>query len=179
MAKNTTIHVRSNHEYGIFFVEEADVVPRETGGVEASATWTSYSSFGVFGYHWNSMGEPFGQFIREISEDYLLGKIGRKLLDSRKMFKSVQAEIIKRRRAKSISSIVAKEAIEELKSLSEAHEGEVLAHEIYINDLIHATGIDLCACESLEWDGQALQFVRKLWPKFVEAFNKQTERRDG
>ena len=173
MAKNTTIHIRNGHEHGTFFVEESDVVPRSTGGFQASATWTCHSSYGVFGYHWNSMGESFGEFIKEIDNDYLLNKISSRRLDTNKMLKNVKAAIIARRKSKAIDSETAREALKTLESMSHEFDGEVLCHEIYMSTEISDTGIDLCNCETQEWDGQALGFVRKLWPKFVEAFNQQ------
>jgi hypothetical protein len=173
MGKITKIDVRVGHEYATFFVEESEVVPRTTGGVQASATWTAYSSYGVFGHYWHSMGEPFGEFIKDIDADYLLGKIASKKLDDRKMIKSIKAAIIARRKARQITSDVAREALDALKTLEAEHSGDVLCHEIYMCSEICDTGIDLCDCETQEWDAQALHFVKKLWPAFVEKFNQQ------
>jgi hypothetical protein len=173
MSKTTKIDVRVGHEYATFFVEESDVVPRPTGGVQASATWTAYSSYGVFGHYWSSMGQPFGEFIKDVDSHYLLGKISHKVLDTRLMVKNVKAAIISRRKSKQITNYVAREALDALETLEAEHSGDVLCHEVYMCQEISETGIDLCECETQEWDVQALNFVKKMWPAFVEKFNQQ------
>ena len=173
MERTIKISVRDGHEYGEFFVCEQQPFKRETGGWQASATWTCYSSYGTFGHYWSSMGEPFGEFIKGIEEDYLVGKIGTKRLDVQKMVKGIRQLIRERRKAKAIDREQAREALDALDALVSEHDGDVLCHEIYMCPEICSTGIDLCDVETQSWDGQALHFVRRLWPKFVEAFNAQ------
>ena len=167
--------VRDSGEYGEFFVNEREPVTSASGYTSYSATWVCYSSFGVFGHHWSSMGEPFAEFIRDVDSHYLLGKISSEVLDERKMVAGVRKAIIERRRQKAISADVAREALDTLTSLSEEHSGDVLAHEIYMSTEISKTGVDLCEVPTREYPRQAVEFVRRLWPKFVAAVNTPAE----
>lgn len=169
--KVTTIQVRDRGEWGTFFVRESPVLPREGGGVNASAEWTCNSSFGVFGHYWSSMGEPFAEFIKGVDRDYLLGKIaGGRVSDERETIKKIRAEIRSLRKRRQITADQARAAVDSLDSLVSEHTGEILFHELYMDDAISEIGIELGECVAMRWPDQAEAFAKRLWPLFVEQF---------
>lgn len=166
----TTIMVRCERgEYGEFFVNERETV-KQDGYIRYSATWTCYSSFGVFGHHWYDMGCPFDEFISDISPDYLLSKIARRVNNEDKMAAGLRTLIDEA----SVSQETKQCAIDALESFEDEGYGpEVLAYLIYQDDDIHECGIDFCDIDSMEYDSQAVCFVKTLWPLFVVEIAKK------
>jgi hypothetical protein len=174
-----SVIVRDDYDYGEFFVRESDVVARPDGrGFDASATWSCVSSYGMYGHHWSSMGEPFAEFVRGVDDDdYLLGKIAHKVQrDSSAIVASITRLIAERVATGACTPDVAGEAATAMGSLEDEHSGDVLCHEIYMCEEVSATGIDLCDAETQEWDPQAVAFVKRLWPKFVAAVQGRNEK---
>jgi hypothetical protein len=172
MSEATNILVRDGHEWGEFFIRET-TSERSDGKTRHSATWCCYSSFGVFGHHWYDMGEPFAKFIRDVDTHYLLGKIARKVQSDRVVVASVKRRILEARKNKEVTSDEARDAIEELKDFSQEHSGEVLCHELYHSSLISECMGDWCDIESQEWEPSAVQFAKRLWPKFAAAMQPE------
>jgi hypothetical protein len=169
--KTTTLQVRDNHEYGTFFVEESGVVPRKDGkGVQASATWTCYSSFGTFGHHWSSMGSCFSDFIKDVDSHYLLGKISSKHSCARKACDSIREQIKEKLSSGSVTNEQAEAANDAIDDCEAEGSGDVCIHLLYMNEVLNDISIDYDSVEMEEWDKQAVEFVKRLWPKFVEAF---------
>ena len=170
--KAQAVHVRDGHEWGTFFYEASEPKPRKDGhGVDASANWTCNSSFGVFGNYWGSMGEPFAEFIRGVDADYLLGKIANKVLDDRKMVIGLQWLAFNNTWDRRCTLDEGRDALKAIRDLSDEYAGEVLATKLYEDSDVYHGILDYCEVETQSWDQQAVQFVKRLWPKFVEAVN--------
>ena len=173
--KTTTIEVREKGEWGTFFVREFEITPRENGRVNASAEWVCRSSFGVFGHYWNSMGEPFADFIQGVGDDYLLSKIGREVTDSDKVLNEVNRLIHEARKQKRITKDIEQRAIHQVKLISEEADGATLCHLLYIDPVVNLCPIEWCDISTQSYDGASRMFVKKLWPAFVKQFREQAK----
>lgn len=180
MDKITNLCVRDDlGEYGEFFVRESPVTQREGGGLNASATWACYSSFGNYAHHWSSMGEPFGEFIKGVREDYLLSKIARKEPCPDKLLESVLYSLnnsLERAKEKGQPTGVIRDAIREAKKLhSECDFDAALPMLFYESVKLSKVHIEWCDIETQVYPQQAVMFCRRLWPLFVQQFSKDTE----
>jgi hypothetical protein len=163
-----SLMIRVNGEWGEFFIAEREPVLRPDGHYRYSATWTCLSSFGVFGHYWHDMGEPFSKFIQDIDAGYLLGKIAKKETVPELAIGAIKQEVLSQRKERYITKDTAREAWNEIESIAdEGASGEVTCHLLYhsselsfINDWDFSTR-DFC--------GDAKQFVKKIWPEFVNA----------
>jgi hypothetical protein len=173
--KTTVITVRDGKgEYGTFFVRESEVVARKDGnGFDASAEWTANTSFGLFGHYWSSMGQPFGEFISDISEDYLLSKIGKKVTDTEQTTKELKRLVLVERRENRITKDEAREALTDIEELACQYDGEVLCHMLYESRPLDKCNIEWCDLNTQVWDSCSLNFAKRLWPLFVKQFNEQ------
>lgn len=163
--------IRVDHEWGEFFVREADPVTRIRDGktyTTYSATWCCNSSFGVFGHHWSSMGEPFAKFIQDVDTHYLLGKISRTEVDADLMMKSVKSEIQSLRKSKRIDATKARGAISKLKELADECSDGGLGDAIYRSSEIGSLPIEWTDLSTTDYPVSAKMFVKKLWPAFVK-----------
>lgn len=162
------IHVAKDGEWGEFFVREHPIVT-DSSGPQYSATFTCNTSFGVYGYHWSSMGSPFRDFAATISSDYLLRKIGGEKKPSAKLIVAgIKKQILEQRREKEICASDAREAW----NLVEMYAEEYGDPEI-------AGVINRCIDLEFNWDFQhtdydsdARNFVQKLWPLFVRELQR-------
>lgn len=171
----TVVEVRKNGEWGTFFVRESDVLPRDGGGFNVSAEWCCNSSFGVFGHYWSSMGKPFGEFVSKINNDYLLGKIGKQVTDSRKVVRELRRLVIEHRKEQTITKDEAREALDDIEELAAYDDGDVLCHKLYESGPLSKCHIEWCDIESKTWDCQSLGFVKQLWPEFVRKFCERVQ----
>lgn len=163
--------IRVDHEWGEFFVREADPITRTRDGktyTTHSATWCCNSSFGVFGHHWSSMGAPFADFIQDVDEHYLLGKISRTEVNADLMMKSVKSEIRSLRKRKAIDATEAREAIDKLKELADECSDGGLGDAIYRSSEIGSLPIEWTDLSTTDYPVSAKMFVKKLWPEFVK-----------
>lgn len=159
--------VRLEHGgWGEFFVHEAE---RESGAKSYSASWTCNSSYGTYGHYWNSMGAPFADFIRGVDSYYLLGKVAQTRFAPDAFIKAMKRAIFISRATREDKSAAAK-ALDRIRcEVSDA----ALVWCCQESREIGVCEIDCCdlpSCES--YDGNALDFANKLWPKFVEAVNE-------
>lgn len=161
--------VYDGHDYGEFFVHERKPVVKADGSVRYCATWVCYSSFGVYGHHWYSMGEPFAKFVQGVSQDYLLSKIGKKIVYEGKVRKEISRLICLRRREKRITSEVARDAWDAVRNIYSEYAGEVFCHMLYDSTELSRVPIEWCDLDSQDYCPQSVQFARLLWPKFVSA----------
>jgi hypothetical protein len=165
------LYVRSApyREWGEFFVCEAK--PRLRGGhLQYAASFTALTSYGVFGHFWSHMGEPWVEFASGIDQGYLLGKIGHKTVNDKKIIEGVRRAILHARRQQDASKDEAREAWDELDELRGEYSGDVLCHEIYHNSMaINKVIGDYAEITTQDWDVSCLKFVELLWPEFVKA----------
>lgn len=173
--KTTIVEVRAGMEWATFCVRESPVVPREGSGVSASAEWMCNSSFGCFAHYWSSMGQPFGEFIADVDDGYLLGKIGQRVTDSRKVVTQIKQRILQARRERKISKQEALDAMDDLEVIDSEAEGQALCHLVYLSRPIGKVIDDFCDIESQSWDCQSIGFVKQIWPLFVKQFNEQVQ----
>lgn len=164
----TVIDVRAKGERGSFYVREW--LREEGKDIRHSAEFVCNTTFGVYGFYWSHMGEPFAEFIREISTDYLLSKIGREVTDSDKAAKELRRLVLEQRRERSITKDVARDALNEIETILSDYSGEAACHEFYMGVALSKCNIEWCDLSSRSWDGQCLGFVRTLWPEFVKQF---------
>jgi len=169
-AKVSCIEVRVDGEWGTFFVKEYPIVPRENGkGVIAKATWTAESSYGVYGYHWSGMGQPFGDFIAQMNDGYLLGKIGKQVLNDELTIREIKKYVRECRREKHINAETARDAYEAIDSIAADYEGDVLcSHLMCASELSFICDWHFAV---QEYEGNVQQFAKRLWPEFVKQFN--------
>lgn len=161
------------HEWGEFFVAERDPEPRTSGGLRYTATWTCYSSFGVFGHHWYDMGAPFAEFIRGMDAGYLIGKIGRRVFSEEKAVRAVRNEIVGARVRKAITKEAARDAFDAVEQIEQNYSGEAVATMLYEDADIGHVHIEWSELESMEWDRSTVLFAEKIWPRFVEAIQAE------
>lgn len=166
------ISIRDRHDYAEFFVDEKEPVKRSDGSIEWAALWCCYSSFGVFGYYWSGMGEPFAEFIAGIDAGYLLGKIAKKEFDDDTCLKSVRGAIVEARRdrRRTVTKEIAREAWDAVESISEGYSGESLATVLYECGELSILEYEWTEMTNQAWDRQAVAFVERMWPKFVAAY---------
>lgn len=167
------VHVRHRHDYGEFFVRELAPVSRVNGeGIVYAATFCCYSSFGVYGYHWSHMGEPFAEFIAGIKPDYLLSKIAERVFDDETCLKSVRDEVVRMRREQSrgVSKDAAREAWDAIDDIAADYSGESLATALYECSELSVIRLEYCDLTCRAWDRQAVAFVERLWPEFVKQY---------
>lgn len=175
--KTTHLVVRAGHEWGEFFVHEEPIERRSDGqGFNASASWTCNSSFGTYGHYWGSMGRPFGEFIKDIGDDYLLGKIATKVYDADKLLDSVLYNLNSRLDEGSGDKKLLRAAIKEAKKLhAECEFDAALPMLFYESVPLSKVRIEWCDMTTQIYPQQAVMFVKKLWPLFVAEFNKTPE----
>lgn len=171
-----TVLVNDGHgEWGRFFWHESDPRLRRDGSMEYGATWTAYSSFGVFGHYWGSMGEPFAEFIDGIESDYLLSKIARMETNADKTFAEVKRLIRQRRRDGRITKEEARDAIDDVLAIeANGDHAEVACNDLYQSPAISRCRIEWCDLSTREPEQQAVVFVKKLWPLFVKAVREKS-----
>lgn len=167
------ITVKHEHEYGEFFVSEREPQPRSDGHLRYSATWVCYSSFGTYGHHWSDMGSPFSEFICQVDEHYLLGKIASKHTSPSKTLVSVREELARLLSDGECTEEAYTEAAEAVETIEAEDSGEFLIAHLYECSELSECGFDWHDIETQEFDPQAVGFAKKLWPKFVEAVNAQ------
>lgn len=168
--------VRADGEWAEFYVNERDPVMQPNGHLRYSASWACLSSYGAFGHYWHSMGRPFNKFAPEVEEDYLLSKIGKRVASCDVIVESVRREIKSLRRGGDVSKEEARNAWIAVNEIldDDGHFGspDVFMKNLSEDDDLDKLGIEWSELSSMEWEGDALQFVRKLWPAFVEALKK-------
>lgn len=168
-----SIIVRDGMDYGEFFVAEREPQTNESRNYTSySATWCCYSSYGVYGHHWSSMGSPFAEFIQGMGADYLLSKIGRKEADPDRVLKEVRRLIREARRENRITKDEAAEAYAECRRIEDETTGAFVLAMLYDSVEISRVGIEWCDMSTTSYDPQCLGFVRRIWPKFVEALKE-------
>lgn len=157
-------------EWAEFFVNEPDprVRAESKGRMVYSATWVAYSSFGVFGHHWADMGVPFEDFIFDVGEDYLLGKIARGVFDMRTLRESLQAHLAKNLAEYVITPEEFDEACDACRRLTDDYSGEAVLGALQEHGDVAAGVTDWGEIDYQIRNPQAVQFVRRLWPKFVQ-----------
>lgn len=174
-SKITHVNVNSKGEWGEFFVAEREPVTDSTGRTRYAATWTAYTSYGVFGHHWYSMGEPFAEFIRETEPEYVLSKVGRKVTDDAMVYREVRRLIREARREKEITKEQASEAVDAVKKIEDdGPSPEVACHLLYMSPEINCFHIEWCDIRTQDWDHASKRFVEELWPEFVREFAAQS-----
>lgn len=170
--------VRVDGEWAEFYVNERKPVKDSSGHLRYSASWCCLSSYGVFGHYWHSMGSPFKQFVADIEEDYLLSKIGQRVPSCDVIWESVLREIKAIRRSRSVTKEAARKAWTAANEIldDDGHFGspDVFVKYLSEDEDLSNLKIEWTELNSMEWEGDALQFVRKLWPAFVAALNKGT-----
>lgn len=165
--------VRADGEWAEFYVNKRDPVMDFSGHSRYSASWCCLSSYGVFGHYWHSMGSPFKQFVAKLEEDYLLCKIGRKIASADVTLDSVRRAIKSIRRNENISKDDAREAWGAVDAIAdEYYPAEILISKLSEAEEIEKLELDWTEINTMDWESDAVQFVRKLWPAFVEALNK-------
>lgn len=169
--------VRDKHrDWGEFFVAEREPVANESGRIQYTATWTCYSSFGTFGHHWYSMGEPFAKFIQDVDCGYLLSKIARRVTNGDKACDEIARLIREARREKRITAEVARVAMDDVKSIKdEGADGTVTCHRLYESVPISRVQIEWCDLSTQEWERSAVMFAERIWPEFVKVMKAADE----
>lgn len=165
----TNLIVYDQSDFAEFFVRES-FATKEDGRPRHSATWCAYSSFGVFGHCWYSMGQPFGEFIADIDEGYLLSKIGREVFDEAKLIESMYHQIDVRVKEKIISRQTAREGKRRIKEIIGDFGGEGCCGLLYEDVVISHCKLEWVDLTSRSTDRQAVQFAKRIWPKFVNEF---------
>lgn len=168
--KVTFIHVVKDGEWGEFFVREHPVVT-DSSGTRYSATFTCNTSFGVYGYHWSSMGLPFPEFAAKIGSDYLLGKIGGERKPSAKLIVTgVKKQILTQRYEGQINAEDAREAWEFVDECDAFYGDQEIGAMIYSG---MPDGVEInFEFSHTEYDMAAQIFVEKLWPLFVRELQR-------
>lgn len=155
--------VREDGEWGEFFVHERPPV-RSRDSTQYAATFTCYSSFGVYGHHWFDMGSPFVEFIADISADYLISKIGGERRPSSQLICSgIRKQILDRRYAGLIDRDNARDAWDFVSECEGEYSDDEIGGAIYRGLSIE---IDF-EFTTTEYSPASKQFVKKLWPLFV------------
>lgn len=166
----TVLTVRDGMDWAEFFVSERPPWTQRDNSTVYSATFACVSSFGVFGFHWSHMGKPFKQFAANIGDDYLLSKIGKRTRSNQKIVDHVRRRILESRRANSISRQIARDAWDAVETIEIDYSGDAVGLMLYEDGDIASVPIEWSDIETEEWDTQSVCFVKKMWPKFVEAY---------
>lgn len=170
MTQITYYDIRVAGEWAEFFVRESSH-DKPDGTRRHTATWCCHSSFGVFGHHWYDMGQPFAVFIRDTEPDYVLSKIARRVASAEKAIAGVRSSILDSRRGQVVTREAARDAWDAVAAIeAEGHSGEVTCSLLYESSEIDHCEIEWSDLTTMEWDDQAMQFMRKLWPAFVAKF---------
>jgi len=161
-------HVRYDGEWGEFFVREHPQSELH-GSSRYAAKWSCVTSFGVFGCWWSHMGEPFAEFVKDMNGDYLLGKISHKKFSQDTCTTSVLEEVAKAHRDGRISDEQKEDATDAVHDAEDDHFGEAVASALYCDRRLDCVHIDWSELSTQTWPSDAEQFVKKLWPEFVNA----------
>jgi hypothetical protein len=164
--------VRDRSDYGQFFVDEREPVERN-GDTIYCAIWTVYSSYGVYGHCWSSMGAPFAKFIQDINQDYLLGKIADMVPCGEKACRSVRDRIRQARKDGYITKEIARDALDAVKEIEDLGDDQGAAGALYASVPISKVNIEWCDVEARVWHPQAVGFSTRIWPKFVDAMKER------
>lgn len=176
MQEANRIVIRHDGEWGEFFFSASGPIALEGGDTRFAATWCCVSSFGVYGHHWGYMGEAFAEFVRDLEEDYLLSKISTRETSGEVACNDVRRQILESRKKRAITKDEARDAMDAVNSVeADGGSGESMCDTLLESSELECVGIDWCGLNCREWNNQALQFVRKLWPMFVAELQKELE----
>jgi len=155
-----------DHEWGEFFWRESQKQSGER--TIYMCTFACVTSYGVFGYSWNSMGSPFAQFAAELGEDYLINKIsGEMVVDVDGSIKDLLKTIDEHEWENEDAREAARSAVEDAEA---EHSGERIVTAICESGDIPYELLDDWPLRT--WNSDAVHFARKLWPAFVQELQK-------
>lgn len=170
---NRLVRVRVEHEWAVCVVIEADQkVHIEGDDPHYAATFMAYSSYGTYGHYWSSMGCPFGEFAARTGKDYLLSKLSTSRPDLFQYTTAIRRMIKTNVDSGGVSETEAKRC---RKILNREEDRCIDPNTIIYNLCNNMTlvknipGFEGISCEFYPHD--AINFVDKIWPAFVTAYN--------